>query len=321
MGMIARHIAFCLCQGLPLFGLVSMLEVFRHANRLSGCLAYRWSYLTENDDVILDNNHLQLHPSAPLADVVSADLVLVVAGFAAWDLNIPNLITWIQTQADQGAMLGGISNGSFILARAGLIDGYTATAHWEDFASFSERHPRVHAQYRRWVIDRQRMSCSGGAATLDLAIEVVRQDMGDDIARRVSRQMLLENFEPFNRQDVPKVYDGSHHYSPRVQQILHWADIGIEGDNTVNSLAKKTHMSRRELLRVLKKETGFTPSQLLKARRLERARSLIQHSDLSLASVADSVGFSSQSHMTMRYRQTYGATPAQDRRACQSPDY
>lgn len=317
--MTPRHIAFCLCPGLPLFGLVSMLEVFRHANRLSGCEAYRWSYVTETDDVIVDN-HLLLHSTTPLADVISVDVALVVAGFAAWELNSPNLIAWLQAQSSHGAMLGGISNGSFILARAGLIDGYIATAHWEDFASFSERYPLVHAQYTRWVIDRQRMSCSGGAATLDLAIEVVRRDRGDDIARRVSRQMLLEDFEPFDGHDVPKVYDGSHHYSPRVQQILRWADMGIEGDMTVKSLADKTHMSRRELLRLLKKETGLTPSQLLKERRIERARSLIQHSDLSLASVADTVGFSSQSHMTIRYRQAYGTTPAQDRKACQSPN-
>jgi len=297
-----------------------MLEVLRHANRLSGIDAYHWSYITETDDVILDNNNLLLQPSVTLDDVALADVVLVVAGFVAWDLNTPNLIAWMQSQAKHGAMLGGISNGSFILAKAGLIDGYTVTSHWEDFANFNERYPRVHAQYRRWVIDRQRMSCSGGASTLDLAIELVRRDMGDVIARRVSRQMLLEDFEPFNRQDIPKVYDGSHHYSPRVQQILHWADIGINGDISVEGLAKKTNMSRRELLRVLKKETGLTPSQLLKERRLERARSLIQHSDLSLASVADTVGFSSQSHMTLLYRQAYGATPAQDRRSCQSPD-
>ena len=315
--MTARHVAFCLCPGLPLFGLVSMLEVFRHANRLSGAEAYTWSFLTEADDIILDNNGLLLHPSTPLANATDADLVLVVAGFAAWDQQTPELMAWVQTQANQKTMVGGISNGSFLLASNGLLDGYAATAHWEDFASFCERHPAVRARYRRWVIDRQRMSCSGGAATLDLAIEIIRLDLGDDIARRVSRQMLLEDFERNDQEITPRVYDGSHHYSPRVQQILRLTDTDIDGEINVQKLADKAGLSRRALLRIIKEETGTTPSQLINQRRLERARSLIQHSGLPLVAVADAVGFSSQSHMTLKYREAFHVTPAQDRKACQ----
>ena len=114
--MKSYHVAFCLCPGLPLFGLVSMLEVFRHANRLSDSQAFHWSFLTESDDIILDNNGLLLHPSTPLANAQDADLSLAVAGFAAWDLDSPGLTAWILSQADQGRMVGGISNGSFVLA-------------------------------------------------------------------------------------------------------------------------------------------------------------------------------------------------------------
>ncbi len=316
--MNSRHVAFCLCPGLPLFGLVSMLEVFRHANRLSGSEAYTWSFLTEADDIILDNNGLLLHPSTPLANAQHADLVLVVAGFAPWDQRPLELMTWVQSQALRQAMIGGISNGSFVLAASGLLEGFAATAHWEDFASFCEMYPSVRARYRRWVIDRQRMSCSGGAATLDLAIEIIRLDLGDDIARRVSRQMLLEDFERSDQQVAPRVYDGSHHYSPQVQQILRLTDTDIDGEINVQKLADKVGISRRALLRIIKEETGTTPSQLINQRRLERARSLVQHSGLPLVAVADAVGFSSQSHMTLKYREAFDTTPAQDRKACQS---
>ena len=220
-----------------------MLEVFRHANRLSGAEAYSWSFLTEADDIILDNNGLLLHPSTPLANAKHADLVLVVAGFAAWDQNTPELMEWIQSQAKRRTMIGGISNGSFVLAAGGMLDGYAATAHWEDFASFCEQHPGVRARYRRWVVDRQRMTCSGGAATLDLAIEIVRIDLGNDIARRVSRQMLLEDFDRTNQPGAPRVYDGSHHYSPQVQQILRLTDTDIDGEINVQRLADKAALA------------------------------------------------------------------------------
>jgi len=100
-----------------------------------------------------------------------------------------------------------------------------------------------------------------------------------------------------------------------VQRILGLLDADIAGSMTVNSLANKVGLSRRELLRLLRRETGQTPSDILNSRRLERARSLVLHSHLPLAAIANAVGFSSQSHLTMRYRQMYGVTPARHRRA------
>ncbi|MEZ5479382.1 MAG: helix-turn-helix domain-containing protein [Thiolinea sp.] len=310
-----RHVVFCLCSRFPMFCLVSVLEVLRHANRMAGQPVYHWSFLTEEDKVIVDANGLWLYPSLPLKQAGDASLVFVVAGFAAWDIEAPALLGWLQRQARHGAMLGGISNGSFVLARAGLLDGFAATTHWEDFSSFCERFPAVRARYQRFVLDRRRMSCSGGASTLDLALEVVRHDLGPEIARQVSRQMLLEDVVPPKAPvENPRVLDGSRHYSHRVQRILTLLDAGLDGEMTVQRLAEQVGLGRRELLRLLRRETGQTPSQLLNERRLERARSLVRHSHLALAAVADAVGFSSQSHLTLRYRQAYAVTPAEDRR-------
>ena len=116
---------------------------------------------------------------------------------------------------------------------------------------------------------------------------------------------------------TPRVFDGSHHYSPKVQRILSLLDAGIDGPMTVNMLAEQVGLSRRELLRLLKRETGQSPSEILNMRRLERAKSLVQHSHLPLAAIAQAVGFSSQSHLTLRYREMFTVTPAQDRRAQQ----
>lgn len=315
--MNQRHLTFCLCPGLPLFCLVSALEVLRHANRLGGQEVYRWSFLCEEDEGVLDSNGLWLHPSTRVEMAKDADMSFIVAGFKAWGLRMPRLSKWLGGQARKGAILGGISNGSFVLADMGLLEGYAATTHWEDFSSFCELHPDVKGRYQRFVVDRKRMSCSGGASTLDLFLEIVRDDLGNDLARKVSRQMLLEDYTGQNSGMAPRVFDGSHHYSPQVQRILSLLDAGIDGPMTVNMLADQVGLSRRELLRLLKRETGQTPSEILNTRRLERARSLIQHSHLSLAAVAQAVGFSSQSHLTLRYREMYTITPAQDRKGQQ----
>ena len=317
--MEKRHIAFCLCPDLPMFGLVSALEVLRHANRMSGEDVYSWSFLTEADEGIINNSGLWLHPSIMVRQAKDADIAVVIAGFEAWDLEMPQLSQWLKTQAKQGAVLCGISNGNFLLANLGLLDGYAATVHWEDFSSFFERYPRINSRYQRFVIDRERMSCSGGASTLDLFIQIVHDDLGSDIARKVSRQMLLEDYNVSDENVLPRVVEGGHQHSPQVQRILSLLDSVIDGEMNVQRLADQVGLSRRELLRLLKREVQQTPSQILNERRLERSRSLIQHSHLPLAEVANAVGFSSQSHLTMRYKKHYGVTPAQDRREHQRP--
>jgi transcriptional regulator GlxA family with amidase domain len=417
--MPTRLLTFCLCPSLPLFVLASAIEVLRHANRLGGREFYRWVFLTDHDEEVSGSNGMLLQPTARVADAANADMAFVVAGFEAWDLRAPRLAGWVSDQAARGAVVGGVSNGGFVLAGWGLLDGYAATVHWEDFSSFYERYPSVQSRYQRFVIDRNRMTCSGGVATLDMFLEIVRRDLGEQITRKVARQMQLSEFtggysagysavhgvgvegagygaaaahnavvgnphsdgmyqhdtaaddtpadivdssqrtedcprtthscvdqvsdaeggnnktgcantdlvesdesalhqsEARTSELVPLPLAGvrSQQYSPLVQRILGLLDADIAGSMTVNSLANKVGLSRRELLRLLRRETGQTPSDILNSRRLERARSLVLHSHLPLAAIANAVGFSSQSHLTMRYRQMYGVTPARHRRA------
>lgn len=309
-----RHITFCLCPQVPLFPIASAIEVLRHANRLADKPVYGWTFLCENDESVQDSNGLWLHPSCPIAQARDPDMAFIVAGAHANDLVQPQLLRWLQLQARHGRIVGGITNGAFQLASVGLLNHHAATTHWEDFESFCVLYPQVSAKYQRFVIDRKRITCSGGSATLDLFIEIVRLDHGPETALAVSRLMLLQDYS-LPRQSVDQlIFDGSHHYSPRLQRALSLLDAGVGQSINVSELAGRIGVGRRELLRLFKKEIGKTPSEILNQRRLERAQSLVLHSQLSLAMVASTTGFSSQSHLTSNYRKQYGTTPAQHRR-------
>jgi transcriptional regulator GlxA family with amidase domain len=309
-----RHITFCLCPQVPLFPIACAIEVLRHANRLADKPVYDWTFLCENDEPVQDSNGLWLHPSCPLAEARNPDIAFIVAGSNANDLIQPRLLQWLQVQARHRRIVGGITNGAFQLASVGLLNQHAATTHWEDFESFCVLYPQVLAKYQRFVIDRRRITCSGGSATLDLFIEIVRQDHGPETALAVSRLMLLQDYS-LPRQTVDQlIFDGSHHYSARVQRALSLLDAGVGQSINVSELASRIGISRRELLRLFKKEIGKAPSEILNQRRLERAQSLVLHSQLSLAMVASTTGFSSQSHLTSNYRKQYGTTPAQHRR-------
>lgn len=300
-----------------MFCIASALEVLRHANRLGQESFYSWSFLCEDDKPIQSNNGLWLVPDTGIENARPTDMAFVIAGFDPTKLEVPNLKRWLRKQASSGRTIGGISNGAFLLAQAKMLDGYAATVHWEDFASFCVLYPRVLPRYQRFLIDRDRMTCSGGTSTLDLFIEIVRKDLGNDLSLTVSRQMLLQEYTQAGNVEGESIFDGSHHFSLRVQRALSLIDAGTEQSLNVSELAAQVGLSRRQLLRLFRRETGKTPAKILMHRRLERAHSLILHSHLPLAVVSSAVGFSSQSHLTSSYKKHYGTTPAEHRRTYQ----
>ena len=300
-----------------MFCIASALEVLRHANRFTEEPFYSWSFLCEDDEPIQSNNGLWLVPDTKIEDAISTGTAFVIAGFNPSQLQVPKLTNWLQTQASAGHTIGGISNGAFLLAQAKLLDGYAATVHWEDFASFCALHTNVRSRYQRFLIDRDRMTCSGGTSTLDLFLEIVRKDLGNDLSLIVSRQMLLREYTQSGNVERDSIFDGSRHFSLRVQRALSLIDAGTEQRLNVGELAAKVGLSRRQLLRLFRREIGKTPAEILIQRRLERARSLVLHSHLPLAVVSTAVGFSSQSHLTSSYKKYFGTTPAEHRRTHQ----
>lgn len=309
-----KHIVFCLCAQLPLFCIASALEVFRHANRFSGKTVYRWTFLCENNEPIQDSNGLWLHPGAKIEDVNLVDAAFVVAGFNPLKQPSTQLKRFLIKEAKAGRIVGSISNGAFLLAESGLLEGRNATTHWEDFESFCVLYPQVRSRYQRFVIDENRMTCSGGTSTLDMFLEIVRRDFGNEVVLKISRQMLLRDFVDPPGSAIKPVFDGAYHYSPRVQRALSLLDAGIEHKVNVELLARQSGLGRRELLRLFQKEIGMTPSSLLMQRKLERARSLILQTHLPIATIAAAVGYSSQAHLSESYRKNYSITPARHRR-------
>lgn len=308
-----RYIAFCLCRGAPLFCIAAALEVLRHANRFNEVAFYRWSLLSDDDRPVSDSNGLAWPVDMPLAQAGEPDLVFVVAGHEISRLRQPRLDAWLVRQARADRGLGGISNGAFVLASNGLLDDYLATTHWEDFESFCLLYPEVRARYQRFVIDRRRLTCAGGSATLDLFIEIVRQDLGNEIAHKIARQMLLQE-ESLATAGNLVGRQAATRCSPPVQRALALIEAGVGQAITVSELAERVGVGRRELLRLFRRELNSAPSRVLAGRRLDRARSLILNTRLPMARISDAVGFSSQSHLTSSYRAAFGITPAQQRR-------
>ena len=313
MATMPKTLAFCLCPGFSLYSVASALDVLRHANRFSAGETYRWLFLCEQGASVADGNGIELAAQSDYDAEIHADMAFMVAGFDASRIPQPRMLSWIAGLARAGRPVGGISNGAFLLAEADLLNQYAATTHWEDFESFCLMYPEVRARYQRFVIDRNRISCAGGSATLDLFIELARQDLGNEIALRISRQMLLQEQSVIMPASSARLRPATR-YSPPVKRALGLIEAGVGQTITVQDLSSRIGISRRELLRLFRKDMNKTPSRILAERRLDRARSLVLNTSLPMTTIAESVGFSSQSHLTSSYRREFGITPAQQRR-------
>lgn len=313
-----RHIAFALCPHLPLLAIASALELLRHANRAVGHEAYRWSLVSADDQPVLDTTGLTLAPTCALADLGAVHALYVVAGFGAAELQSPALLRCLRHYAKTRTALGGISNGAYLLARAGLLDGYQSTVHWEDFERFVHDYPAVRARYQRYVVDRQRFSCSGATATFDLFLQRIEVELGKEVALRVSMQLMLHG-DPISARGREPAPAFALQLSPRLQRAISAIEASGDAPPSVASLARQLGMSRRSLYSHFQRELGIAPKQVLQRLRLNRVQALLQYSELSLSAIAEATGFSSQSHMGELYKRHFDTTPAAARAASQRP--
>ena len=220
--------------------------------------------------------------------------------------------------ARRGAGIGGLSNGGFVLARAGLLNGYRATVHWEDFASFCELYPRVGAVYARYVSDRNRFTCSGGASTIDLFLEMVEERLGVDVSTRIAEQIHLTTRRQGGEIQGHRFGLGGRPLSPVIAKLVADIEASIDWPESVTEMAKQSALSARQLRRVFIRETGYPPNKFLRHLRLDRAHSLVMHTNLRMADIAAATGFGTASRFGRSYRKRFGLNPSSARKSAQS---
>ena len=312
-------IAFLLVPNFTMIAFTSALEPLRIANRMAGRELYRWVILSKDGQPV----------SASIGISVSADLpmgrldingsrpptVVVCGGLHSERYVDRDVMAWLRWADRHGTAIGSLCAGAHVLARAGLLEGYRCTIHWENIPGFIEAFPDINVTADLFEIDRNRFTCAGGTAALDLMLQRITASHGDELAARVSEQCILDRVRSSDdRQRMPiRVRLGVHH--PKLILAIELMEANVEEPLGQDQLAKYVGMSRRQLERLFKKHLGRTPAQYYLELRLERARHLLYQTDLPIMNVACACGFVSASHFSTCYRQMYGKTPRQERLA------
>jgi transcriptional regulator GlxA family with amidase domain len=292
----------------------SALEPLRMANRMAERTLYEWVILTLDGSPVAASNGLQVKHDCAVSEAPHLDGVFVCAGMdvhLAYDKSLAN---WLRKMAQRKSIVGALCTGSYLLARAGLLDGYSCTIHWENMASLREAFPNIVVSPELYEIDRNRYTSAGGTGSLDMMLRLVGQQHGQELAAVISEQFMCERIRgPNDRQRIPlRVHLGTS--QPKLVEAVSIMEANIEEPINLDELAQHVGVSRRQLERLFQKYLHCVPTRYYLELRLNRARQLLLQTDMSIVDVELACGFVSAPHFSKCYRDYFGIPPRDERR-------
>ena len=308
------HVGFLLLDKFSMIAFASAIETLRMANYLSGKQLYTWSVISEDGQPATCSNGMSASNTVAYDRAQSCDIVLVCGGVDVDKCVTERLRALLRRIARDGVMLGGLCTGPYALVKAGLLDGYRCTVHWEHMASLRENYPRVTFQDDLFVIDRDRLTCTGGIAPMHLMLALVRMRFGKTLVAEISDQFILERVrDSKDHQHIPIAARLGVNNRALVK-VANLMESHFEEPLSAVELAKLAGLSLRQVQRMFNDSLNTTPTKYYLRLRLRRARELLIQSDMSITEVAVACGFQSICHFSKSYKQVYGRAPRVERR-------
>jgi len=310
-----RRFALLVLPSFSNMTLAAVMEPMRVANRLAGRPVFTWQVLTESGASVASSSGLVVRPDAALADAAAADGLLAIASYDADRHATQPVRRALRAAARRGAAIGGMESAAYVLASAGVLDGFRATTHWEDLADFAERFPALQVVPDRFVIDRNRMTSGGALPTLDLMLELVRREFGPALALGVSSAFLYDRHQgPGDPQHMRAVGPLARRDRVLVRAIR-VMERHIETPLPVAAIAGAVGVSPRELHRRFTAGLSVGPLAYYQELRLFLARRLLENTDHPVARVAVMAGFGSGSAFARAFRAQFGGSPSDVRQS------
>lgn len=312
-----KSVAILVFPGVQSLDVSGPLDVFAEANRfLSPASQYRMELIGLTRGAVPCSNGMLLVPQRHYAQVDEApDLLLVAGGPDLPAAREPDEgLAWLRAACARAGRYGAICNGIFLLARAGLPAGAIVTTHWNDAQALAARYPELRVEPDRLYVRDGRLHTSAGVtAGIDLALSLVAQDHGPDVALNVAKRLVVfmqraggqSQFSPFL---TPFVEETSAVAQVRQHVLGHLTD-----DLGVAALAAVANMSRRNFARVFLRDAGVTPAEFVESARLDAARARLERESTPLKTVAFHRGFRDARHVREVFQRRLGVSPSQYR--------
>ncbi|WP_129715648.1 GlxA family transcriptional regulator [Pedobacter sp. SYP-B3415] len=323
-GATKRHVVIVAMTGRMLLDFSGPVDVFNSANAVLEAAGKDASYIVRvvaptADRVVTNEVGLDITCSQTVFDISdSIDTLLIAGTHGAQNLDDPrysSFYSWLIAKEQEMRRIGSICAGAFSLAKAGLLDGKRATTHWDRSELLSRNFPKILVDSNPFHVSDGKIYTSGGVSSgIDLALALVEEDLGRDIALQVARRLVFYLNRPGFQQQFGNLLP-IHETHELAAKLRPWLIKHIGEPLDVATMAEHVHMSQRNFTRVFHRQTGLPPARYLEKLRVEAARRHLEDGAMSLEQVAAACGLGGLVSMRRVFLRHFMVTPSDYRRA------
>lgn len=304
-------VTLLLVEGFSMMSVASAIEPLRSLNRLIDREAWRSRMASLDGGVLAASNGIPIPTEAAETALPGSHYFFVCGGLRIQSVDERRYLAILRKAVRAGVRVGSLSTGTYLLARAGLLDGYRSTIHWENRPAFQEEFPDLVCTDKLYEIDRDRMTCSGGTAAMDLMLHLITERHGADLARRVANQFHHDRIRDERDNQSGGRLERMTSLPPAVRSAIRLMQRHVEDTISIAEIAEKVGMSPRQLERLFLRYLQTSPARYYLSLRIDRARELLLYSDRPILEVAIAAGFTSTSHFAHWFRKLHGVRPSQ----------
>ena len=308
-----KRVGFLLMDQFTLISLSSAIDPLRVANLLSDTTLYSWHLIGSGERDQVSSDGIRVGLDYTLSDEVDLDLVIVVGWIDIEQSVQRSDLAWLRKQAQKGVQMGALCTGSYVLASAGLLNGYQCSAHWDCLTLLTEQFPAIDFNSHLYTIDRDRLTCTGGTVPLHMMLSVIAKRHPQSLVDGVADMLVCERHRSDAEMQVIPMWSRKADMQPKLKEVLQLMDANLEEPITLQELADYVSLSRRQLERLFLKYLYSTPSRYYLKLRLDRARRLLKQTSRSIVEITSMCGFVSTTHFSRCYRKYMGVSPKSDR--------
>ncbi len=310
----AHHFGFLVLPGFSLTPFATAVDALRLANRFNRSEIYTWKTIALNDELVTASNGLNFKSDTTIENDENYDIIFVCSGAEVRPIWVNTIGNWLRQKDSQGVSLGALCTGTYILAKAGLMDGIRCTIHWENIAATREEFPNLNLTDGIYEIDRNRYTSAGGTASIDLIHHLISLHHGHQLAAEVSEGILVDHIRSMNDHQRTPLRQRLGTSQPKLTEAVSLMEANLEDKLTTEELSSLIGVSKRQLERLFRLYLSCSPCQYYLDLRLRNARRLLIQTENPIIEISIMCGFASSPHFSKCYKDKFGKSPRNERR-------
>lgn len=304
-----EQFVFIITPDYSLIALSCAIDALRAANAALGAEYYTWTVSTlEPSEPTRSSCGLSLETSG-FRSSHPFDTLIVCGGQKSHQYVNKDLHAAIRYAQGKGRKIGALSEASYILAEAGVLEGRQCTIHWKRQHAFREAYPDLDIKGSIFEVDGPILTCAGGLAALDLFLHLVMQNHGVGIAAQVAENFHYDAIREADHSQRASSILRHAGRAPGLVRALLLMEENLEEPISIQAICARSALSQRQISRIFQAEFSATPQAYYRSLRLQRARQLLKQTSLTVAQIAVASGFSSTSHLSKYFQKECGTTP------------